>query len=797
MMAVPWFLVLTFSASSNDLIIDEFHYPDAQAAARAWKASGGTPPATTAVDQGRPVLQFHAPFATYPSLERTILDRKVRLDLAAHGELALDIAVEKPAAVSQVSLYFHSGDGWYASAASLRKKGWQTLRFPRAAFRTEGRPAGWQQIDSVRISLWRAQPQDTWARLGRLAALHHDVALVLPSRGPELRSARHTAATVADLLAELGLGADGIDEDSLASGALDKRRIAILADNPNLGDQAAALLEQFVARGGKVFACYHVPPRLQKLLGFGKLRYVRPEQPDRFAAIRCDSDIPGLPPVVQQRSWNITVAEPLGQGARVIGRWYDSQGRSTGHAALLLSEKGVFFSHVILSDDREGKKQLLAALLGRLEPALWKKMAQGHVDRLNTVGHLASIEELTGFIKQGESSAASQCLSEGMALAAKARSLMAQHPGPEAAKLACQARQRLVEAYLRAIPSRTSEGRAFWNHSGSGAYPGDWARTVRELRAGGFNMILPNLLWGGLAHYPSDLLPRSETFRKHGDQVAQCLAAAHANGLEVHVWKVNHNLSNAPRDLVEKLRREHRTQVSVRGEPVNWLCPSHPENFPLERDSMLEVARRYEVDGLHFDYIRYPDQDSCFCEGCRQRFETDTGRKVATWPRDCFNGSRRDEYRQWRCQQITRLVAAVSTEGRKIRPKLKISAAVFSAYPACRESVGQDWVSWVKAGYLDFLCPMDYTESDLAFAGMVTEQLRLVAGRIPVYPGIGASASRSSLGSDQVASQIRAARTAGAAGFTVFDLNSGTISQIVPGVALGATSRPAAPPHHD
>ena len=38
-------------------------------------------------------------------------------------------------------------------------------------------------------------------------------------------------------------------------------------------------------------------------------------------------------------------------------------------------------------------------------------------------------------------------------------------------------------------------------------------------------MVLPNMLWGGLAHYPSDVLPRSETFRKHGDQIAQCVAA--------------------------------------------------------------------------------------------------------------------------------------------------------------------------------------------------------------------------------------------------------------------------------
>ena len=36
-----------------------------------------------------------------------------------------------------------------------------------------------------------------------------------------------------------------------------------------------------------------------------------------------------------------------------------------------------------------------------------------------------------------------------------------------------------------------------WNHSGTGAYPGDWERSAKLLAENGFNMILPNMLWGG------------------------------------------------------------------------------------------------------------------------------------------------------------------------------------------------------------------------------------------------------------------------------------------------------------
>ena len=41
---------------------------------------------------------------------------------------------------------------------------------------------------------------------------------------------------------------------------------------------------------------------------------------------------------------------------------------------------------------------------------------------------------------------------------------------------------------------------------------------------------------------------------------------------------------------------------------------------------MLEVARKYPVDGLHFDYIRYPGRDKCYCDGCRERFEAEIAR---------------------------------------------------------------------------------------------------------------------------------------------------------------------------
>lgn len=805
------FLLLSVLAAEQPL--DAFDYADAAAARKAWVAAEGTPPVEVTRDGNRNAVTVRVPFAEKPKLGRVVIDRRVQLDLSAVGAFSLEIAADAPEAAAQLTLYFRSGDGWYGASGALNKKGWQTVMFSKAAFRPEGTPEGWQKIDGIRIAAWRGTAKDTTLRLGEISAVTHEVALIVPAaatqRGdPEYRAAMDSAALVAGMLVELGLGSDAIEETALAAGALGKRRVVILAHNPRLNNEAIGVLEKFVENGGKVLVCYSLPERLGRALGFGNSKYVRPPQAGGLAEIRFDDKaaIPGLPKSVHQSSWNIIAAVPTGQNARIIGRWFDDAGKPTGHNALLLSDRGAFYSHVILGDDREGKKQMLAAILGHFDAALWKRMALAAIERVGRVGHCDWVDELEKHVRSesmkeegeraGTGSSAGFFMLRANRELSKADAHFREKEYVEAIGVANSAHGTFARAYLEAQPSPAREGRAVWNHSGTGAYPGDWDRSAKELAAAGINMIQPNMLWGGLAHYASDILPRSETFRQHGDQIAQCVAAAKKHGLQVHVWKVNYNLSNAPKEFVEKMRRAGRTQATVGGQPQNWLCPSHPENQKLELESMLEVARKYAVDGLHFDYIRYPDRETCYCDGCRQRFEAQSGKPVANWPKDCYSGPRREAYNDWRCQQITSLVAAVHREGKKLRPELKISAAVFGSYPSCRESVAQDWPAWVKAGYLDYICPMDYTNSDTQFRALLQNQLKLVGGRIPIYPGIGATASSSALPADRVVGQIHAARELGAGGFTIFDFARGTAQSIIPGIGLGAGKQKAVPPHN-
>jgi uncharacterized lipoprotein YddW (UPF0748 family) len=772
------------------------NYADGTAAAEAWKLSGSEAPLAVVEQNDHGALEVVAPFADQPRLPRVSIDREVDLDLAAVGQFELEIQIDEPEAAGQVSLYFRSGSGWFASGAGVSSDGWHTLRFSKASFGFEDEPAGWHRIDGIRISVWRGGERNSKVRFGRLRGLSHDVAVVIPSAQDaaddgEVRAALEYAEQMTDMLAELGLGADAVDAASLAHGALGSRKVAVLAYNPRIQPPAVDALVDFIERGGKVFACYRLPGRLGEALGFRSGAYVPRQEPGYFAEIRLDApEIAGLPEAVRQSSWNINAAEPAAPGARVIGTWYNEAGQSTGHPALLLSRHGAFLTHVMLSDDRPAKKQLLAALLGHFAPSLWEQMSQASLDRVFPIGHCDTPAALAQFVATAERSEARAKLAGAKRLLDKSHTAREAGEHPLSIETAHAGRQAMTEAYALAQPSPGAEGRAVWNHSGTGAYDGDWPRTARELAEAGFNMVIPNMLWAGVAHYPSDVLPRSRVLAEHGDQIAQCVEACHAEGIEVHVWKVNFNLSHAPKEFVEKLRAAGRTQMSPEGEPIDWLCPSHPENFELELASMLEVAQKYDVDGLHFDYIRYPGSRGCYCEGCRRRFAEQTGRTIENWPGDVTKGPHREAYLDWRCAQISRLVEAVHGEAKELKPALKISAAVFGSYPRCRESVGQDWVHWIEEGWLDFVCPMDYTQSNLEFSNLVKNQRQLIDGRIPLYPGIGAWR----LSTDGVLGQVFTARRLGADGFTIFNLGSGE-NAFLPAIGAGAGRHAATPPH--
>lgn len=65
-------------------------------------------------------------------------------------------------------------------------------------------------------------------------------------------------------------------------------------------------------------------------------------------------------------------------------------------------------------------------------------------------------------------------------------------------------RQTILEIYCRTETSWASEFRGWWCHNAMGPSGHmSWEEAIKALAEGGSNAILPNMLWGGLAYYPT------------------------------------------------------------------------------------------------------------------------------------------------------------------------------------------------------------------------------------------------------------------------------------------------------
>ena len=645
-----------------------------------------------------------------------------------------------------------------------------------------------------------------WCMIGglRLAeAQQAEIAIVVPSATSrvsegDVQYARSVAKRFNRMLNGIGLTAATLEEASLSEAQLKFRRLIILPLNPVITPQTANLLKSFVASGGKLFVTYTLPDTVASLLGLHQTNWVKQEAPGHFASIQLNApDILDMPVSIRQASWNITVAEPTTPETKIIGYWHNANGESTGLPALSVGKAGVFFSHIFLPDDIQRKMQMLAALLGHLVPEFRRTFAEQTIAAMTTIGHTKDFTELKQFVQQSDVPEANEALKTGADLMKRARTEYDAEAYNTAITVARASRAELSKAYFLSHVSVETEGRAVWNHSGLGAYPGDWERSAEELASAGVNIVLPNMAWAGVAHYPSKILPQSKTYTQYGDQIAQCIAAAHEHSLEVHVWKITWNLEGAPKEFVEKMREAGRTQVSATGRALNWLCPSHPKNVLLELESALEIVANYDVDGIHLDYIRYPGSHACYCEGCRKRFVLTTRLQIDEWPAAVLpkTGTYNEKYTEWRVQQITRLVRLLHKRLREADPDIKLSAAVFGWYPGCITTIGQDWIAWAKAGYLDFVCPMNYTEETGYFTELLTNQLALMPKNVSIYPGIGATASNSLLTPDAVVEQIYLSRNLGASGWTIFDYSLDISEAVLPALTLGVAKRKAKPAH--
>ncbi len=547
------------------------------------------------------------------------------------------------------------------------------------------------------------------------ACLAADVAVVVPADNYGKSLGRH----IQRWLKGNGIASDVVDGWNAAKG-LSRKRFAYLV-TPKADAAQMSALKAFRARGGKMVVFYSTSPELAALMGVKLVGYKKPVGAESYSKMVFWKGAPaGSPPAIVQSSVNIFAAVPAGRGGRTVAVWHNRAGRSTGDAAIIATPAGWWVTHVFLADgDENAKSQFLSAALGSAVPGSWNYAAWQKA-------------------RQDEK--------------AKAR------------------------AYGLAQKPRPGEIHAVWDHSGQGLYPGDWPRTIRLLKEYHVTDLFVNVCGAGFAHYSSTVLPQSSVFTSQGDQLAACLAAARGSGIRVHAWMLCFTATRATPSRLQQFSLRGWRLRNPKGGELEYLDPSNPGLREYLLNALGEVARKYPVDGVHLDFVRWYENALAaeVTPGALTRYRRTTSKpsKRSFWA--------------WRGKIIQSFVAAARTRVKSARPRAWLTAAVLGKYPSCVDSVGQDWMGWLDAGLIDYAVPMNYTEDRARYASYVAQQGRSKPRARKIISGIGVTANESRLGPMQVIDQLNIARQAGLAGVALFDLDYSLVTQIMPYLRLGA-----------
>ena len=291
-----------------------------------------------------------------------------------------------------------------------------------------------------------------------------------------------------------------------------------------------------------------------------------------------------------------------------------------------------------------------------------------------------------------------------------------------------------------------------------------------SLQAMHINTVLLQTRVRGDVIYPSSIEPFSHVLtgvsgKNPGyDPLAFAIEECHKRGIQLHAWMVT-----LPLGKVEHIRRLGKNALPVK---MNALCtrykgawymePGNPATADYIVELVREIVGKYDVDGIHLDYVRYPDTVNGYPDGSLYR-KYGKGQTLADWRRS----------------NITRIAGSVYSTVKELKPWVRVSCAPLGKYDNLTRysslgwdaynTVFQDAQGWLRDGQMDILFPMLYFKGNNFFP-FVLDWCENRYGR-HVAPGIGIYRLMPEYGGwpqMEIERQMRTSRSATANGVMMF-----------------------------
>lgn len=355
--------------------------------------------------------------------------------------------------------------------------------------------------------------------------------------------------------------------------------------------------------------------------------------------------------------------------------------------------------------------------------------------------------------------------------------------------LAIESANKAIE---NAIPYYKNEFKGTWIRPTETTQT-DIIKTIENIKDAGIDNIFLETYFHGKTIFPSKTLDKYKVTNQREefqgiDALRIWIDEAHKRDMKVHVWFETFYVGNENPKLnsksilnvypnwnnVTKAKYNSQELVSSMSEHNGYFIdPANPEvtNFLLEL--ITEIIGEYKVDGIHLDYIRYPQSISSkyssydmtnwgYTSYARAEFK----KLYATDPIDITYGS--DLWKLWdkyRQDKITNFVASVSKLTKKER--VKLTTVIFPDRIRSLETKMQDWKTWSVNNYVDGFTPLILT-CDPKTAGLLIEDItRNSSPKTKVYAGLFIAFMNGS--TDDVLRQIHVSRKLKVDGVIMFD----------------------------
>ena len=164
----------------------------------------------------------------------------------------------------------------------------------------------------------------------------------------------------------------------------------------------------------------------------------------------------------------------------------------------------------------------------------------------------------------------------------------------------------------------SSQLRGIWMHATQVKTPAEADTLIAKIDRANLNAVFILVwYWGGQAYYQSDLCPMGDGVQADYDPLGYMVRQCHRRGIEVHAWFVNGSYgASQPKYVLDK-HPDWAVNNGVAGEL--WYDFGKLQVRKFQSDLMFECLMKYDIDGLHFDYIRYGPR-LCYCDYCQKEF---------------------------------------------------------------------------------------------------------------------------------------------------------------------------------